>query len=35
VVLDGHARLTAYMLARGRLPPELEVLVGFSPAIPR
>ena len=33
VVLEGHARLTAFMLARDRLPPELEVLVGFSPAM--
>ena len=35
VVLEGHARLTAYMLARDRLPPEMEVLVGSSPAMPR
>ena len=35
VVLEGHARLTAYMLARDRLPPELEVLVGSSPGMPR
>jgi len=35
VVLEGHARLTAYMLARDRLPPDLEVLVGSSPAMPR
>src|SRR5690349_17231806 len=35
VVLEGHARLTAYMLARDRLPPELEVLVGSSPTMPR
>ena len=35
VVLEGHARLTAFMLARGRLPPELEVLVGSSPAMTR
>src|SRR5262249_1795295 len=35
VVLEGHARLTAYTLARDRLPPELEVLVGSSPAMPR
>ena len=34
VVLEGHARLTAYMLARDQLPPELEVLVGSSPAMP-
>jgi hypothetical protein len=33
VVLEGHARLTAFMLARDRLPPELEVLVGSSPAM--
>jgi hypothetical protein len=33
VVLEGHARLTAFMLARGSLPPELEVLVGCSPAM--
>jgi hypothetical protein len=32
VVLEGHARLTV-MLARGQLPPELEVLVGSSPAM--
>jgi hypothetical protein len=30
VVLEGHSRLTALMLARDHLPPELEVLVGFS-----
>jgi len=35
VVLEGHTRLTAYMLARDQLPPELEVLVGSSPAMPR
>ena len=33
VVLEGHLRLTAFMLCRGRLPPELEVLVGSSPAM--
>jgi hypothetical protein len=33
VVLEGHARLTAFMLARDSLPPELEVLVGCSPAM--
>jgi hypothetical protein len=33
VVLEGHARLTAAMLARGQLPPELEVLIGSSPAM--
>ena len=31
VVLEGHVRLTAYMLCPDRLPPELEVLVGSSP----
>ena len=35
VVLEGHARLTAFMLARDRLPPELEVLVGSSPMMTR
>lgn len=35
VVLEGHVRLTAYMLARDHLPPELEVLVGSSPAMTR
>ena len=30
VVLEGHARLTAYMLEPQALPPELEVLVGAS-----
>jgi hypothetical protein len=35
VVLEGHVRLTAYILARDRLPPELEVLVGSSPAMAR
>jgi hypothetical protein len=35
VVLEGHARLTAFMLARDWLPPELEVLVGSSPAMSR
>lgn len=32
-VLEGHVRLTAFMLARDRLPPELEVLVGSSPTM--
>jgi hypothetical protein len=31
VVLEGHCRLTAYMLRPDRLPPELEVLAGSSP----
>jgi len=35
VVLEGHVRLTALMLARDRLPPELEVLVGSSPTMGR
>ena len=35
VVLEGHVRLTAFMLARDELPPELEVLVGSSPAMTR
>jgi hypothetical protein len=35
VVLEGHARLTAFMLARDWLPPELEVLVGSSPTMTR
>jgi hypothetical protein len=35
VVLEGHVRLTAFMLARDRLPPELQVLVGASPTIAR
>jgi hypothetical protein len=30
VVLEGHARLTAYMLCPDKLPPELEVLVGTA-----
>jgi len=35
VVLEGHVRLTAFMLARDRLRPELEVLVGSSPTMAR
>lgn len=35
VVLEGHARLTAFMLARDQLPPEMDVLVGSSPAMIR
>jgi len=31
VVLEGHVRLTAFMLCPGLLPPELEVMVGSSP----
>lgn len=30
-VFEGHARLTAYMLAPEYLPPELEVVIGFAP----
>jgi hypothetical protein len=33
VVLEGHARLTAFMLAREWLPQELEVLVGLSSTV--
>jgi hypothetical protein len=33
VVLEGHARLTAYALRPEALPPELEVLLGRSPRI--
>jgi hypothetical protein len=33
VVLEGHVRLTAFMLCPGRLPPGLEVLVGSSPGM--
>jgi hypothetical protein len=35
IVLEGHARLTAYLLAFGAVPTELEVLVGSSPEIAR
>jgi hypothetical protein len=35
VVLEGHVRLTAFMLARDHLPPELEVLAGSSPTMAR
>jgi hypothetical protein len=35
VLLEGHARLTALILARDQLPPGLEVLVGSSPAMIR
>jgi hypothetical protein len=35
VVLEGHARLTAFILCPDRLPPELEVLVGWSPGMAR
>jgi hypothetical protein len=35
VVLEGHVRLSAFMLARDHLPPELEVLVGSSATMTR
>ena len=35
VVLEGHARITAYALAPEAMPAELEVLIGSSPAIAR
>jgi hypothetical protein len=35
VVLEGHARLTAFMLCPDRLPPDPEVLVGSSPGMAR
>ncbi len=35
VVLEGHARFTAYALAPGAIPDELGVLVDASPAIAR
>ena len=35
VVLEGHARLTAYALAPKAIPHELAVLVGASPAVAR
>jgi hypothetical protein len=35
VLLEGHVRLTAFMLCPGGLPPELEVLVGSSPGMAR
>jgi hypothetical protein len=33
VVLEGHARLSAYALEPSAIPPELEVLVGSSPSM--
>ena len=33
VVLEGHARLTAYALRREYLPPTLPVLVGYAPGL--
>jgi len=35
VVLEGHLRLTACMLARDRLPAELQVPAGSPPAMTR
>jgi hypothetical protein len=35
LVLEGHGRLTAYMLARDHLPAELDVLVGYSAEMTR
>jgi hypothetical protein len=35
VVLEGHSRLTAYMLVPDLLPPEMEVLAGSSPTMTR
>lgn len=31
IVLEGHTRLTAYLLRPEYLPPELPVVVGYSP----
>ncbi len=33
VVLEGHVRLTAYMLVPAYIPPRLEVLIGYSPKL--
>jgi hypothetical protein len=33
VILEGHARLTAYLLRPEHLPPLLEILVGYSPVM--
>jgi hypothetical protein len=33
VVLEGHLRLTAYMLAPSRIPEEMEVMLGESPQL--
>jgi hypothetical protein len=35
VLLEGHARLTAYFLRPDEAPAELEVIVGWSPELPR
>jgi hypothetical protein len=35
VLLEGHARLTAYFLRPDEVPTELEVIVGWSPDLPR
>ena len=34
VLVEGHARLTAYALFPERLPAQLEVLLGISPEMP-
>ena len=34
VLVEGHARLTAYALFPERLPPEVEILLGLSDAVP-
>jgi hypothetical protein len=33
VILEGHVRLTAYLLRPEHLPPELELIVGYSPVM--
>ncbi len=35
VVLEGHARVTAYLMAAAYLPSELEAIAGYSAAIER
>jgi hypothetical protein len=35
VVLEGHVRLTAYMLAPDHIPADLTAIIGFSPALQR
>jgi hypothetical protein len=34
VVMEGHVRLTAYLIAPEYIPSELEVILGTSPHIP-
>ena len=34
VVLEGHIRLTAYLLWSDHLPPEVPAIVGYSKALP-